>query len=188
MTKSILIQCCICAFVFSACQSDRTDNSNNNTSSATQQSDTINESTSIDTVPLASPPTEASKDTAINQVPLRVIISNLKSPDAPVELSIYGLDNKFPAKDGQKKKLRLKPRNGKAMAEISDLAYGDFAVALYQDVDSDGEINKNSFGIPTEPYAFSNNFRPIVKAPSFEDCKFAYSAEANTVNINLLKK
>jgi uncharacterized protein (DUF2141 family) len=124
-------------------------------------------------------------EAAPKTVPLTVVVDNLKSPDAPVELSIYGPDNKFPDKDDHLKNYRFKPKNGKLVAKIKDLPYGELAVALYQDVDSNGEINKNGIGIPTEPYAFSNNFRPIIKAPTFEDCKFNYTQKENTISIAL---
>ena len=60
-------------------------------------------------------------------------------------------------------------------------------MAIYQDVDGDGKITKNLIGIPKEPYAFSNNYKPTIKAPSFNDCKFTYSAKSNTVNMKLIQ-
>ncbi|QQQ17957.1 DUF2141 domain-containing protein [Brevundimonas vitis] len=37
------------------------------------------------------------------------------------------------------------------------LAPGDYAMKAFHDVDGDGEMDSNPFGMPTEPYAFSNN-------------------------------
>jgi uncharacterized protein (DUF2141 family) len=36
---------------------------------------------------------------------------------------------------------------------------GDYAVKSFHDVNGDGRMNTNPFGMPTEPYAFSNNAR-----------------------------
>ncbi|MES2619765.1 MAG: DUF2141 domain-containing protein [Bacteroidota bacterium] len=120
-------------------------------------------------------------------IPLTVNVTNLKSPDAPVEISVYGTKDKFPEKDGQMKKYRFKPVNGKLEAKLDSIPYGEFAIALYQDENNDGEIDKNALGIPTERYGFSNNFKPLVKAPSFKNCKFEYTAKANTIDVKLLK-
>ena len=120
-------------------------------------------------------------------IPLTVIITNLESPTAPVELSIYGVKNKFPAADGQLKKYRFKPKNGKLTAKLNNISYGEFAIAIYQDNNNNGEIDKNFIGIPTERYAFSKNFKPTIKAPCFNDCKFDYNAKENTINIAMLK-
>ena len=33
-------------------------------------------------------------------------------------------------------------------------------------------MNRKFIGIPKEPYAFSNNIRPKLSKPTFEECKF----------------
>ncbi|MBM3418733.1 MAG: DUF2141 domain-containing protein, partial [Bacteroidetes bacterium] len=35
------------------------------------------------------------------------------------------------------------------------------AVAVYQDLDRNGRLDKSAFGFPTEPYGFSRNYHPI---------------------------
>jgi len=104
-----------------------------------------------------------------------------------VELSFYDQDKKFLVKQQQLKKYRFTPENGKLKIEIKDLSYGAFALALYQDINSNGKIDRNMLGLPKEPYAFSNNFRPILKPPSFNDCKFDYNEKANRIHISLIK-
>jgi uncharacterized protein (DUF2141 family) len=53
-----------------------------------------------------------------------------------------------------------------------DLSPGRYAVAVYQDIDGDGALNKNMLGLPTEPYGFSNDigrFRPPVFSEALFD-------------------
>lgn len=40
---------------------------------------------------------------------------------------------------------------------FENLPAGDYALKAFHDVDDDGEMDTNPFGMPTEPYAFSNN-------------------------------
>jgi len=40
---------------------------------------------------------------------------------------------------------------------VPGLAPGQYAVKAFHDVDGDGKMGANPFGMPTEPYAFSNN-------------------------------
>lgn len=40
---------------------------------------------------------------------------------------------------------------------VEGLAPGVYAVKSYQDLNSNGQMDANPFGMPTEPYAFSNN-------------------------------
>jgi uncharacterized protein (DUF2141 family) len=190
MSKTILTLFCVCAIVFAGCESGKpAQDAVNDLPQDTILSKPLVETPLAGTMNIDTTSAKiAGADTEPKRIPLTVIIQNLKSPDAPIEMSIYGPDNKFPDGNGGLKKLRFKPSKGKAVARINDLSYGEFALALYQDLNNDGQIDKNAIGIPTEPYAFSNNFKPTVKAPRFDDCKFAYSAEANTVSINLLRK
>jgi uncharacterized protein (DUF2141 family) len=128
------------------------------------------------------------KDQAPKKKPLTLTIDNLASPTATIEVSVYTPQNKFPTENGQFKKYRFKPKAGKLVATITDLDYGEYAVATFQDLDEDGKIAKNMIGIPTDPYGFSNNYRPRIKAPAFKDCKFDYDAATASINISMIKK
>ncbi|KAK0348276.1 hypothetical protein LTR94_037884, partial [Friedmanniomyces endolithicus] len=48
---------------------------------------------------------------------------------------------------------------GQRTAAFDGLPDGDYAVRAFHDVNGDGRMNTNPFGMPTEPYAFSNNAR-----------------------------
>lgn len=55
---------------------------------------------------------------------------------------------------------------------FKDLPLGTYAITIYQDVDNNGEMNRSWIGFPKEPYAFSNNFRSLVRPASFKDASF----------------
>ena len=130
---------------------------------------------------------KAVADKGASSVPLTLIIKNLASPTAPITVGVYGTKNKFPDPKDQLKEYKFKPHGKVLTAKISDLKFGTYALALYQDVNSNGKIDKNFIGIPKEPYAFSNNFKPKLKAPDFDDCKFDYSAKANKLTMSMIK-
>lgn len=46
---------------------------------------------------------------------------------------------------------------GERTAVFSDLKEGTYAVKAFHDVNGDGKMNTNPFGVPIEPVAFSNN-------------------------------
>ena len=54
---------------------------------------------------------------------------------------------------------------------FDDLPEGDYAVAIYQDLNRNKILDKNLLGIPTEIYGFSNNARRAFSAPSFQEAK-----------------
>ena len=130
---------------------------------------------------------EPAEDKGAGTVPLTLIVHNLASTTAPVIVGVYGTKNKFPDPKDQLKEYKFKPKGKVLTAKITNLKFGTYALALYQDVDNNGKINKNFIGVPTEPYAFSRNYKPKVKAPDFDDCKFDYSAKSNKLSLTMIK-
>lgn len=62
---------------------------------------------------------------------------------------------------------------GGARAATVDLPAGDYAIKAFHDVDGDGLMNKNPFGMPTEPYAFSNNAKGNMGPAPWGEARFA---------------
>ena len=50
-----------------------------------------------------------------------------------------------------------------------DLPAGTYAVSVIQDENSNGSLDLNTFGVPTEGYGASNNVLPATSAPRFVD-------------------
>lgn len=58
---------------------------------------------------------------------------------------------------------------------------GRYGLAVYQDINRDGRLNRNLVGIPSEPVAFSNNAVIRFGPPSFDASALDISANAQTV-------
>tara|TARA_R110002124_G_scaffold99069_1_gene244840 strand:- start:4064 stop:4495 length:432 start_codon:yes stop_codon:yes gene_type:complete len=52
---------------------------------------------------------------------------------------------------------RIDVAAGQRTATFNDLPAGDYGMKAFHDVNGDGTMNTNPFGMPVEPYAFSNN-------------------------------
>lgn len=70
---------------------------------------------------------------------------------------------------------------------VDNLPFGHYAIALYHDINDNDHLDKNNFGIPTEPYAFSNNPKVKWKPPSYQDSKFHFSKTNQKMSV-ILKK
>lgn len=55
---------------------------------------------------------------------------------------------------------------------IEGLEPGRYAVKSFHDVNGDGRMGVNPFGVPTEPYAFSNGARGHMGPASWADAAF----------------
>jgi len=67
----------------------------------------------------------------------------------------------------------------------AELPAGTYAVAAFQDLDGNGELNTNWLRIPTEPVGFGNNFRPRMNKPTFDECAVAVTEHHNALVIAL---
>ena len=73
---------------------------------------------------------------------------------------------------------------GQPVARFADLPAGTYAAKAFHDLDGDGKMGANPFGMPTEPYAFSNNARGNMGPARWDAAQFAVSgATAQTISI-----
>ncbi|MBA4807207.1 DUF2141 domain-containing protein [Brevundimonas sp.] len=56
---------------------------------------------------------------------------------------------------------------------FENLPDGDYAMRAFHDLDGDGKMNTNPFGMPIEPFAFSNNAAANMGPASWARAKFA---------------
>jgi uncharacterized protein (DUF2141 family) len=78
------------------------------------------------------------------------------------------------------------PAKGTNQYAIPALPEGVYAIAIFQDLNGNGRLDNNMFGVPKEPFAFSNNVKPKLSAPSFSDCAFELKGSNPVITITLL--
>ena len=127
--------------------------------------------------PPAPRPTETSSVT--------VVVSALVSTSSSVKLYFYNTREGFLKSGKWAFSKTVKPEGKREFSLPVELPRGEWAVAITQDLNNNDKIDKNFLGIPTEPYAFSNNFRPTLAAPVFDDCKFMVDGPGRVVSIVL---
>ena len=77
----------------------------------------------------------------------------------------------------------IDPKN---LSEINGiLPNGEYAIAVFVDVNGNKKIDKNFLGIPKEQYGFSNNAMGRMSAPTFEQAKF--TVKGSTTHSILLR-
>ncbi|MFK8115546.1 MAG: DUF2141 domain-containing protein [Rubripirellula sp.] len=69
--------------------------------------------------------------------------------------------------------------------QIDALLPGDYVIAVYQDIDENGEMNRALIGYPTEPYGFSNNARATFGPPEYAQAVFNAAEGDQTLSIEI---
>lgn len=73
---------------------------------------------------------------------------------------------------------------GDRSVTFDSLPAGDYAAKAFHDVDGDGEMDANPFGLPTEPYGFSNNAVGNMGPARWDRARFAVSGPiAQTITL-----
>ena len=70
-------------------------------------------------------------------------------------------------------------------AQFDGLAPGTYGVKLFQDLNGDGELTLGNFGIPSEPYGFSNDAPVRFGPPRFSDAGFELTETGASQTITL---
>ncbi|MGY8771950.1 MAG: DUF2141 domain-containing protein [Gammaproteobacteria bacterium] len=122
------------------------------------------------------------------------LIINLGNQDKPgtLMLAIYNSAEAFAGSVSKEKRseigvfkgleLYLEPEDSTQLnTEIPD---GEYAIALFIDLNGNKKIDKNFLGIPKEQYGFSNNAMGKLSAPTFVQAQFTV-AGSTVQNINL---
>lgn len=114
---------------------------------------------------------------------LTIQVENIKSMEGEIKIGIFADGETF---------LKKAVTGAKVKADKTQLAYvfegladGEYAVSVYHDENENGELDSNILGIPTEPYAFSNNARGTFGPPDFDACKFEIDGTHKSITIKL---
>lgn len=102
---------------------------------------------------------------------LFVTIPNIEGKQGDIVFGVYNVRENFPKVGKEYRVVRFPANTAGSTFKIKDLKPGDYAVGIFHDVNADGVCNLNFLGIPREGYGFSNNIKPVLKAPTFEECK-----------------
>lgn len=111
-------------------------------------------------------------------------ITGIKEIKGNILIGIYDSPVNF-AKEGSQIKLISVPADSKTVSvTITDLKEGKYAFTILHDKNANGKCDFNLLGIPKESIGFSNNVKPKLKVPSFNDVKVNVK-DSLTLNIKL---
>lgn len=68
---------------------------------------------------------------------------------------------------------------------FDEIPVGEYAAAVFQDVDNNGELRTNFLGVPREPVGFSMDARIRMGPPSYRDAAFEVQA-GETITLTII--
>jgi uncharacterized protein (DUF2141 family) len=116
---------------------------------------------------------------------LTIKLTNIQNQKGVIEIGLYKDPERFPKVGETHGMVRIKPEGNELIYHFVNLESGPYAVCIYHDENNNKVCDKNLIGIPTEAYAFSNNFRPKWSVPEFEDCSTMLDKD-KTISIKMI--
>ena len=110
---------------------------------------------------------------------LTLEISNIEKQTGSLVIGLYNKAEVFPTVSEAFQKQNIEVNGTTLSVTFENVEDGLYAVAIYHDENSNHVLDKNFFGIPSEGYAFSNNFKPMFSKPKFEDAQFELKGQSS---------
>ena len=111
-------------------------------------------------------------------VPIEILVSGLQPHRGRVMVSMFDSEQAWregrPVRSGS-----VDASADRVKLSFAAVPSGRYAVRAFYDVDGNGKLNTNPFGIPTEPVAFSNGAQPSFGPPQWHDAAFDVNAMDN---------
>lgn len=115
---------------------------------------------------------------------LKIVITGDLEQKGAVLLALYDTESNFLKKElvGKSKKVV----DGALFFVFDSLKVNQrYAVAVFHDLNGNKKMDKNMFGLPTEPYAFGNNSMGFMGPPNFLDASILIKPTDNVMVIKL---
>ncbi|NJC27789.1 DUF2141 domain-containing protein [Neolewinella antarctica] len=127
--------------------------------------------------PAADPPTTRT---------IHLRVSNVKVARGMIWVGIYEGDHDFMDRE----KARIIGVNVEAAGdnylELPDMVVNqEYALAVFHDVDNDGDMNRNWLGLPSEPWAFTGEAKTRLRLPTFSEVKFRVTESLGLTSLSL---
>lgn len=115
---------------------------------------------------------------------ITVTLTGIKDIKGAVTAGLYNSEDAY-KNGGTVRGVRVDVAADTVIISYSDLPDGEYAIKLFHDVNGNGDLDANLFGIPTEPFAFSNNAVGKMGPAKWKDAKFTIINGDNTHAITL---
>jgi uncharacterized protein (DUF2141 family) len=116
---------------------------------------------------------------------LTVKVTGIKGIRGIIEFGLFDDPDKYATVGGTCRQIRKKTTANEVSCTFYNLPEKKYGVCIYHDENSNNKCDKNFFGIPTEGYGFSNNKKPVLSVPTFEECSINLNAN-KSISIKVL--
>lgn len=103
---------------------------------------------------------------------LKLVINSSGLSGKNLFVAVHSIAADFPMKDDKAIKGAVIATGDRTELSIPNIAMGEYAVAVFADVNGNGKLDSNFIGMPKEPVAVSRDAKGRFGPPKFADAAF----------------
>ena len=119
-------------------------------------------------------PAQAASETLI------IVIEDIRDATGTVQVQVLAGQAQFEG-DGSVAQFLEPAVEGSLTLVADDLPPGEYAIRVMHDVNGNDDLDVNFVGMPTEPYAFSNNAKGQFGPAQWQDARFVLDGDVTQV-------
>ncbi len=116
---------------------------------------------------------------------LMIIVNGAKTDSGNIMVAVSESEKNFMTPGVAYKAASLNINEGMAEWTIDSLPFGFYAIKVFHDVNDNDKLDTKMFGVPSEPYGFSNNPKTKMGPASWKDAMFEIREPEKKVIIEL---
>ena len=119
---------------------------------------------------------------------LTVKVTGIKKNKGEIACALFKTPEGFPIDLSKPQLVWLAAETSEIMCKFTELSPGDYSLSVAHDENGNKKVDTNFVGMPTEAWGVSNNIRPLMRAPRWQEAQFSIgSGENKTINIQIEK-
>jgi uncharacterized protein (DUF2141 family) len=138
----------------------------------------------------AAPTSTFAQNSEHQQNVLRVQIDGFRNDEGKAHCILFNDSETaaFPEQDKKafKRAEALSIKETKTEVDFKGIPPGRYALVCYHDESNNGKFDRNLIGMPKEGYSFSNNVKPKLSAPNFDQCAFDYRGGDQSISTTMI--
>jgi uncharacterized protein (DUF2141 family) len=115
---------------------------------------------------------------------LRFFVKGIRSDDGNLRIALYNTKGTYMGESPFRTAI-IPVDASEEIGMFKDIPYGSYAVAIIHDENSNGELDKNTLGVPKEGYGFSNDAMGQYGPPEWMQSSFAFQDKESLKLITL---
>lgn len=127
----------------------------------------------------------ASEDSDEIRTKIRIRVTGLTPKPGNLLVAVFESSDGFPKSDQSTSTTVIEADADQAEFSLTLPINHPLAIAVFQDLDGNRIITKNGFGIPTEPYGFSNKARGLLGPPTFQQAVVQVAEGQDSLEIQI---